>query len=686
MNRGDRVGPYELVEADDEMGRSWRALSREGTVVQVDLWPAEPDEGAGLDVEIAVARQLRHPNLVRFVDAGILRDQRWVAVEFVEGLRLPWAIEGLRRRQVALPPGVVAYVMHGLARAIRYIHEFTGPDGQPLDAVGRPLLPASVILSRTGGVKLATLPRISPPPNVDGRSDLLGLANVGWSMISRRPDMGAVAPDALVELIERSVAQWAAGASAGLDNLTDELAEMFAELEPRPEDEVRRLVADARRSLAPPRRSTMLLEAPSSSTPSPEVEGVAFGTRFVVLERLGVGGMSEVYRVHDRELDEVVALKVLSRPGPVEERLLDRLRREVRLARRIASDYVCRIFDIVDFGQGVRGLTMALVEGVTLADLMAAADELEPARIAGWGADIAAGLAAAHELSIVHRDLKPHNVMIRHGDDRAIILDFGFATAVSEADARLTRSGLMVGTPLFMSPEQLRNGIIDARSDLYALGLILFRLVTGELPHASESQVELLKRRAMSEDRVDVRAYAGEVPDALAEVINALLRPLPADRPGSAAEVRDRLRAISSRLTSSGEGGGSIDEAEPPPPENPPPPPEPTVLVPPPRRHRGRRRAFIIAAVILLALDVALIWAIRNRSRPPATARDEPAAVGRTDDGRAMTPAPSPTPVEALEGTGPARKPVVSPPLDAGPPPSKGLRRSVGRLPEPEEM
>jgi serine/threonine protein kinase len=277
--------------------------------------------------------------------------------------------------------------------------------------------------------------------------------------------------------------------------------------------------------------------------------GAISNPRFEVLGRLGAGGMGEVYRVRDQELNEIVALKVIPRHAAGDAQSLERLRREVRLARRISSDHVCRIFDIVDLGNGGRGLTMAMVKGVTLAELMKSGVTLDYRRFARWGGEIADGLAAAHGLSIVHRDLKPENVMIASDDDRAVILDFGIARTAADApeptDNRLTQAGIIMGTPLYMSPEQLTNRPLDGRSDLYALGLILAELITGEVPLKGEGYSQILEERVLKATPFMVRNVDPNVPEAFASVIDGLLKPAAQDRPATSTQVSQQLLAFS---------------------------------------------------------------------------------------------------------------------------------------------
>ena len=269
--------------------------------------------------------------------------------------------------------------------------------------------------------------------------------------------------------------------------------------------------------------------------------------RFEVLGRLGTGGMGEVYRVRDRELDEVVALKRIPPHAEDGLRAVDRLKREVRLARRIASEYVCRIYDLVDLGAGDRGLTMELVEGETLSDLMQTPMAPDYRRFARWAADLCEGLAAAHAVDVIHRDLKPENVMVRRADDRAVILDFGIARPTLDtelADARLTQAGIIMGTPLYMAPEQLANRPLDGRADLYAVGLILAELITGEVPLGGERYARILERRAVRQELFFVRDKDPAVPALLASVIDRLLLPAAEARFGSAEEVAGLLRAF----------------------------------------------------------------------------------------------------------------------------------------------
>ncbi len=268
--------------------------------------------------------------------------------------------------------------------------------------------------------------------------------------------------------------------------------------------------------------------------------------RFRILARLGEGGMGEVWKAYDGELDELVALKLVGAEASDQAELQARLRREVRLARKIRSPRVCRVHELLELPDGRRAVSMELLAGRTLSQLAREGLPIDYRRFAGWGADVAEGLDAAHRLGIVHRDLKPDNVMVG-ADDRAVILDFGVALS-SEAPepgaARLTQRNVILGTVPYMAPEQLSNLELDGRTDLYALGLILGELITGETPFGAPTYHEVLERRVIHARPYVLRDIDPGAPPALAEVIDALLRPNRDERPADAATVAERLRAV----------------------------------------------------------------------------------------------------------------------------------------------
>ncbi|MDC3959999.1 serine/threonine-protein kinase [Polyangium jinanense] len=209
--------------------------------------------------------------------------------------------------------------------------------------------------------------------------------------------------------------------------------------------------------------------------------GRVLAGRYEIQGRLGAGGMGAVYRAHDRELDEDVALKMVLPERLDEPKTLARFRAEVKIARKITHPNVCRVFDLAE-DEGLLFLTMELVEGSTLRELVAAGP-IDPARALDLFQQVTDGVAAAHEKGIVHRDLKPENVLLRR-DDRCVVADFGLARGPG-LGASTAAGG--AGTPAYMSPEQIRAEPLDVRSDVFTLGIIGFELLTGKSPFAADS-------------------------------------------------------------------------------------------------------------------------------------------------------------------------------------------------------
>jgi serine/threonine-protein kinase len=267
-------------------------------------------------------------------------------------------------------------------------------------------------------------------------------------------------------------------------------------------------------------------------------EGAVLAARYRVEALLGRGGMGAVFRVRDLRLEEDVALKVLRADLAADPGYLERLKQEIRLARRISHRYVLRTHDFGEW-EGVPFVTMEYLRGTTLRSLLDARGGLPAALALRIGRQVAEGLEAAHAVNVVHRDIKPLNVLFDlRGDVK--IMDFGLAVPAA-GGGRAT--GLIQGTPRYMAPEQVRGEPVDARADLYALGGLLFELCAGRPPYASPRVPELMAMHLEAE----VPSLAGaapEVPPELDQLVRRLLAKRPDDRPASATEVIEQLRAI----------------------------------------------------------------------------------------------------------------------------------------------
>ncbi len=270
-------------------------------------------------------------------------------------------------------------------------------------------------------------------------------------------------------------------------------------------------------------------------------EGTTLAGRYRLLALLGVGGMGSVYRAQDLELDETVALKVLRRDLATMPGILDRFRREVKLARKVTHPNVARTFDIGEH-DGERFLTMELVEGESLGERLHRDTRLPLEVAIEIAVAVCHGLSAAHAAGVVHRDLKPDNILLAK-QGRVVITDFGIARAVLERVGPVRTSGLAIGTPEYMAPEQVEaSSNVDHRADLYALGVMLYEMLIGERPWIGDSPFGVAAARLIHPPP-DPRAKA-EIPDGLARAVLRCLARAPSDRYATAAELAHALAGL----------------------------------------------------------------------------------------------------------------------------------------------
>ncbi len=271
--------------------------------------------------------------------------------------------------------------------------------------------------------------------------------------------------------------------------------------------------------------------------------GATFAGRYEVKEVLGAGGMGVVYRAFDRELQEPVAIKTL-RPEAMAggSIALDRFKQEIRLARRIAHRNVVRTYDLGE-EKGMYYLTMEYVEGTSLKQLITSRGKL-PATVAlTVGKQLCRALEVAHAEGVIHRDIKPQNIVVEPSGFLKV-MDFGIARLANPPQGKgLTEAGMSIGTPDYMSPEQLSGAELDPRSDLYAAGVVLFECLTGRVPFEAETTWALVAKH-LEEEPPDPRTLSPDVPGELATVILKAMAKNPADRYATASEMHDALARI----------------------------------------------------------------------------------------------------------------------------------------------
>ena len=267
--------------------------------------------------------------------------------------------------------------------------------------------------------------------------------------------------------------------------------------------------------------------------------GYRLANRYEILELIGKGGMGCVYKARDRDLGAIVAIKtVLRGPGESSSEHEERLHREIQICRRIDHPNVVRVFDLGRFPGGLF-LTMELLEGEKLSELMRDVDPMPLPKVRRILSEIAAGLGEAHALHIVHRDLKPSNVILTKR--RVKILDFGVAKTAD--DVHLTQAGFAVGTPLYMSPEQLQGQEVDGRSDLYSLGILAFALLAGHEPFLGETFTAIALNHLQS-PVPDLHRIRPDLPRPWIGLVEMLLEKRPDDRPHEADDVIAALAAL----------------------------------------------------------------------------------------------------------------------------------------------
>lgn len=284
-----------------------------------------------------------------------------------------------------------------------------------------------------------------------------------------------------------------------------------------------------------PESPTKTLEAPTREL----TRGTSFAGRYEIIESLGIGGMGRVYRVFDEKIKEEVALKLLNPEVAGDERTIERFSNELKFARKVSHRNVCRMYDLAE-EEGTHYITMEYVPGEDLKSFIRRIGKLPEEKALSLAKQVCEGLAEAHRLGVVHRDLKPQNIMIDK-EGNAHIMDFGIARSL-EAKG-ITEVGMIIGTPDYMSPEQVEGKEADQSSDIYSLGIILYEMVTGKVPFEGDTSLSIALKHK-TEAPPDPRALNAQVSDEINHVILSCMEKNREKRYQTAEELLSELSKI----------------------------------------------------------------------------------------------------------------------------------------------
>lgn len=335
---------------------------------------------------------------------------------------------------------------------------------------------------------------------------------------------------------------------------------------------------------------------PSAQPEEDRLVGRVIDGRYEVVARIGEGGMGTVYRARHVELGNELAIKVLAAGAATHPDAVERFVREARVVARLAHDNVVAVSDFGELPDGSLYFVMELVEGDSLREVIRRQAPMPPAEVIAITRQIASGLGAAHEAGCVHRDVKPDNVLIgaRGAEPRVKVVDFGVAK-VEDDGRRLTRTGAVCGTPLYVSPEQVRGDAVDARTDIYSLGAVMYEMVTGRPPFERQTDVMQLLFKHLKVDPPLPSAH--DLPHPIGRLEHVIVRALRKDPDQRFQSMAELIAALEDA------GPAARPERRP----RPPPRARPAPAAPAPRPRGPVAARGVAAAALLLVLGAGVV-------------------------------------------------------------------------------
>jgi serine/threonine protein kinase/tetratricopeptide (TPR) repeat protein len=287
--------------------------------------------------------------------------------------------------------------------------------------------------------------------------------------------------------------------------------------------------------------------SPTETVEVPKEElttGATFANRYQIIEELGKGGMGNVYKAIDTEVQEKIALKLIKPEIAADKKTIERFRGELKLARKISHKNVCRMYDL-NKEEATYYITMEFVSGENLKSFIRRAKQLTIGTALSIAKQVCEGLAEAHSLGVVHRDLKPQNIMV-DTEGNARIMDFGIARSLKAHG--ITDAGVIIGTPEYMSPEQVEGKEADQRSDIYSLGIILYEMLTGQVPFEGDTPLSIAVKHKIESPK-DPVVYNAQIPEDLSRIILRCMEKNKGKRYQNTKELLSDLENAEKRLT-----------------------------------------------------------------------------------------------------------------------------------------
>jgi serine/threonine protein kinase/Tfp pilus assembly protein PilF len=569
---GTRIREYEILEVIGKggMGAVYRArhvlLDEERAIKVVhSRFAGETDLADRFIREAKVLIRLRHPNLVQLFEFGTLEaDTFFMVLELIRGESVLQRIRTLNRIPIEQAIKIVREAAQGLHSAHQkgIIHRDLSPDNLLIVAddtgeeitkvidfgIAKPLFEgtqhtvANMVLGKLEYCSPEQSGALAGGETIDHRSDIYSLGITFYYMLTGELPFFSATPQGYLfkhihEVPKAPSSHFPAGEFPGaLDRVVLKALSKNREERQSSMAEFARELHEVSVSFGPTIiESSILVDVPTSKLKP----GDEFGNRYVIAEKLGEGGMGVVYKATDKILNVSVALKILNPKLLHEAQTVERLKREVILARKVAHPNVCRIYDIGE-SKGIHYISMELLQGQSLAEVVKKQGALPIDAGLTIIKQMLRALAEAHRVGIIHRDLKPQNIMV--GENLVTsIMDFGIST--SSELGRLTQANALVGTPRYMAPEQIMGKTFDQRADIYSIGMIMYEVFTGRLPFNAITLMETIYAQLKSAP-IRPSEFRPDIPADLEQITLRCLEKDPENRFTTVRELLDALEPL----------------------------------------------------------------------------------------------------------------------------------------------